>query len=54
MHGAEQGGRDVEEALSPNVASTAEFTRGDVHAGLREADVVVERRYRTRREPAAA
>lgn len=47
MHGAEQGAQSVKGPLPPNVASTVEFTRGDVEAGLREADVVVERRYRT-------
>ena len=47
MHGAEQGAQSVKGPLPPNVASTVEFTRGDVEAGLGEADVVVERRYRT-------
>jgi CO/xanthine dehydrogenase Mo-binding subunit len=47
MHGAEQGGRTLDEPKAPNIASTIHFSRGDVAAGLREAAVVVERRYRT-------
>ena len=47
MHGAEPGAGARAEDQAPNVASTVAFTRGDVEAGLREADVVLERRYRT-------
>ena len=47
MHGADPGAGALAEARGPNVASTLRFTRGDVEAGLREADVVVEQRYQT-------
>ncbi|TMQ26601.1 MAG: xanthine dehydrogenase family protein [Candidatus Rokuibacteriota bacterium] len=47
MHGADPGAGALAEAHGPNVASTLRFTRGDVEAGLREADVVVEQRYHT-------
>lgn len=50
MHGAasssaDDGGESREEA--PNIASRARFHRGDVEAGFREADVVVEREFST-------
>jgi CO/xanthine dehydrogenase Mo-binding subunit len=47
MHGADEGGQPLREPQPPNVASTVRFTRGDVAQGLREAAVVVERRYTT-------
>jgi CO/xanthine dehydrogenase Mo-binding subunit len=47
MHGAAAAGQAVDERTGPNVASTQKFTRGDVAAGLAEADVVIEARYRT-------
>jgi len=47
MHGAAVGGQQVTEPTPPNVASTQRLTRGDVAAGLRDADVVIERRYQT-------
>jgi CO/xanthine dehydrogenase Mo-binding subunit len=47
MHGAEQGGAQAKEALPPNVLGSAEFTRGDVAAGFREAAAIVQRRFRT-------
>jgi CO/xanthine dehydrogenase Mo-binding subunit len=47
MHGADPGAGSLHEAHGPNVASTLRFTRGDIAAGLREADVVVEHRYET-------
>jgi CO/xanthine dehydrogenase Mo-binding subunit len=47
MHGAEaKPGEDTEYKAS-NVATTSHLERGDVEAGLREADVVVERTYTT-------
>jgi CO/xanthine dehydrogenase Mo-binding subunit len=47
MHGAEAGAADETEPHAPNVATTSHLTHGDVEAGLREADVVVERTYTT-------
>lgn len=47
MHGAEAGAADATQPKAPNVASTSRLHRGDVAAGLREADVVVERTYTT-------
>jgi len=47
MHGAEAGAADETEPKAPNVATTSHLERGDVEAGLREADVVVERTYTT-------
>ena len=37
-----------EEALSQNASPTQPLKRGDIEAGLREAEIVVERSYRTR------
>lgn len=45
-HGAEVGGDDSAPKRSPNVSGTARQDRGDVEAGLREADAIVERTYR--------
>src|SRR3990172_12041652 len=47
QHGAAGGGAALTEALGPNIASTQHFTRGDVAKGFAEADVVIERTYRT-------
>jgi CO/xanthine dehydrogenase Mo-binding subunit len=47
MHGATGGGEAIAEPRAPNVASALHFTRGDVAQGFRQADLVVERRYRT-------
>src|SRR5689334_9944099 len=47
MHGAEAGAADETKPKAPNVATTSHLQRGDVTAGLREADVVVERTYTT-------
>jgi CO/xanthine dehydrogenase Mo-binding subunit len=48
MHGAApQAEEAVDSPQAPNVASRSRFHRGDVEQGLREADVVVEREYRT-------
>ena len=47
MHGAAGGGQALQEPTPPNVASTAHFTRGDVASGFRDADVVIEKSYRT-------
>ena len=46
-HGAVVAGQAVAGPAAPNVASTTEFTRGDVERGLAEAAVVIERTYRT-------
>jgi len=46
-HGAVVAGQGVAGPAAPNVASTTEFTRGDVERGLAEATVVIERTYRT-------
>jgi len=46
MHGA-GGERQSASPTAPNVVSTVHYSRGDVARGLAEADVVVERRYRT-------
>jgi CO/xanthine dehydrogenase Mo-binding subunit len=47
MHGAAGGGARLREPTGPNVVSTCHFTRGDTAAGLRAADLILERRYRT-------
>ena len=48
MHGAApQAAEEIESPQAPNVASRTRLHRGDVEQGLREADVVVEREYRT-------
>jgi len=47
MHGAEAGAADETAPEGPNIATTSHLTRGDVEAGLREADVVIERTYTT-------
>jgi CO/xanthine dehydrogenase Mo-binding subunit len=47
MHGAAAGGSEVEAPQAPNVASHQRYHRGDVDKALAEADVVVEREYRT-------
>ena len=48
MHGAApQSEEEVDSEQAPNVASRTRLHRGDVEQGLREADVVVEREYRT-------
>jgi len=47
MHGAEIGAADETEPKAPNVSTTSHLQRGDVAAGLRQADVVVERVYTT-------
>ncbi|MGH7277944.1 MAG: xanthine dehydrogenase family protein molybdopterin-binding subunit, partial [Candidatus Rokuibacteriota bacterium] len=47
MHGAEPAAQQSDEPKAPNIASTVRFSRGDVAQGLREADIVIERRYRT-------
>ncbi|MFQ5858841.1 MAG: xanthine dehydrogenase family protein molybdopterin-binding subunit, partial [Anaerolineae bacterium] len=46
MHGIEEGGDELEHSPS-NVSSMVHFTRGDVEAGFRQADVVLEHTYRT-------
>ena len=47
MHGAEAGAADQAQSKAPNVAATSHLERGDVEAGLRAADVVLERTYTT-------
>src|ERR671935_213015 len=47
MHGAAAGGSQAEEPQAPNVASHQRYQRGDADRALAEADVVVEREYRT-------
>jgi CO/xanthine dehydrogenase Mo-binding subunit len=48
MHGAATSSvADGTEPSGPNVASRTHFERGDVEAGFRAADVVIEREYRT-------
>src|SRR3984893_9285181 len=47
MHGAAGGGSEQEQVQAANVASPQRYHRGDVEQAFREADVVVEREYRT-------
>jgi CO/xanthine dehydrogenase Mo-binding subunit len=47
MHGAAAGGSEQEKPQAPNVASHQRYHRGDADKALAEADVVVEREYRT-------
>jgi CO/xanthine dehydrogenase Mo-binding subunit len=47
QHGAAAGGSEEEKPQAPNVASHQRYHRGDAEKALAEADVVVEREYRT-------
>jgi CO/xanthine dehydrogenase Mo-binding subunit len=47
MHGAAAGGSEQEEPQSANVASHQRYHRGDVEKAFAEADVIVEREFRT-------
>jgi CO/xanthine dehydrogenase Mo-binding subunit len=48
MHGATpQAETEVDSDQAPNVASRTKFQRGDVAEGFRQADVVIEREFRT-------
>src|SRR5438270_2144025 len=47
MHGAAAGGSEQEQPQAPNVASHQRYHRGDADKALAEADVVVQREYRT-------
>src|SRR5918911_4872043 len=47
MHGAAAGGSESEALQAPNVASHQRYHRGDAEKALSEADVVVEREFRT-------
>jgi CO/xanthine dehydrogenase Mo-binding subunit len=47
MHGAAAGGSEVEKPQAPNVASHQRYHRGDADKALAEADVVVQREFRT-------
>jgi CO/xanthine dehydrogenase Mo-binding subunit len=47
MHGASASGSESEAPQAPNVASHQRYHRGDADTALAEADVVVEREYRT-------
>ncbi|MCC6175949.1 MAG: xanthine dehydrogenase family protein molybdopterin-binding subunit [Chloroflexi bacterium] len=46
-HGIEVGAGDAQRPRSPNVAAAERMDRGDVEAGLCEADVVIRRTFRT-------
>jgi CO/xanthine dehydrogenase Mo-binding subunit len=47
MHGAAGGGSERERPQAPNVASHQRYHRGDVEQAFRQADLVVEREFRT-------
>ena len=47
IHGAATGGQAVDAPSAPNISNRVQFQRGDVEAGFREADVVLEREFRT-------
>jgi CO/xanthine dehydrogenase Mo-binding subunit len=47
MHGAAAGGSQQEKPQAPNVASHQRYQRGDADKALAQADVVVQREYRT-------
>jgi CO/xanthine dehydrogenase Mo-binding subunit len=47
MHGAAGGGSEQEKPQAANVASHQRYHRGDVEQAFREADVIVEREFRT-------
>jgi CO/xanthine dehydrogenase Mo-binding subunit len=47
MHGAAGGGSEQEKPQAANVASHQRYHRGDVEKAFREADVIVEREFRT-------
>jgi CO/xanthine dehydrogenase Mo-binding subunit len=47
IHGAATGGQAVDAPSGPNVSNRVQFQRGDVEAGFRDADVVVEQEFRT-------
>ena len=47
MHGAATASLETSDPSKPNVANRTRFERGNVEAGFREADVVIEREYRT-------
>src|SRR5262249_34570177 len=47
LHGAAGSGNGSTQPQAPNVASHQRFRRGDVDRALGEADVVVEREFRT-------
>jgi len=48
MHGATpQAEAEVDSDQAPNIASRTHFERGDVEQGFRDADVVIEKEYRT-------
>ncbi|MBV8929472.1 MAG: xanthine dehydrogenase family protein molybdopterin-binding subunit, partial [Mycobacteriaceae bacterium] len=47
IHGAATGGQAVDAPSAPNISNRVQFQRGDVEAGFRDADVVVERDFRT-------
>src|SRR3981081_75090 len=47
MHGAAGGGSEQEAPQAANVASHQRYHRGDVEKAFREADVIVEREFRT-------
>jgi CO/xanthine dehydrogenase Mo-binding subunit len=47
IHGAATGGQATDGPAGPNVTNRLQFKRGDVDAGFRDADVVLEREFRT-------
>src|SRR6266699_1487091 len=47
LHGAAGGGSEAEKPQAPNVASHQRYHRGDADKALAEAEVVVQREYRT-------
>ncbi len=47
MHGAAAGGSEQEKPQAANVASHQRYHRGDADKAFREADVIVEREFRT-------
>ncbi|MBV9175079.1 MAG: xanthine dehydrogenase family protein molybdopterin-binding subunit [Chloroflexi bacterium] len=47
MHGAAAGGSEAEQPQAPNVASHQRYHRGDMDKAFEQADLIVEREYRT-------
>ncbi len=47
MHGAAAGGKKQEKPKAPNITNQQRYVLGDVNTGFAEADVIVEREYRT-------
>ena len=47
MHGAAAGGKKQEKPKAPSISNQQRYVLGDVDKGFEEADVIVEREYRT-------